>query len=220
MSMTDYNLPTLEECEQALEDSFGPSGSAAAWVGRCYEIAAKLLAQNDIEGSVLEGRFPKGTRLCYGHYLGERTPAGLYPNHYGVPFAQHGWLELPDGRIFDPTGWAFYSSEPAIYVGPADDYDEGGNSWRKRNLSPPLGWDPAAKSVELGLTTNIGTWLQAEYGTPEPDGVLSVDQAFHLANRHPDELPDVEAIYRALVNANLAGLIPLDNRRKYLKGAA
>jgi hypothetical protein len=218
--MTDYNLPTLQECEQALEDSFGPSESALAWVGRCYEIAAKLLEQNDIEGSVLEGRFPEGTRLCYGHYVGERTSAGAFPNRHDFPFEQHGWLELPDGRVFDPTGWAFHSSEPAIYTGPADNYDEGGASWRKHNLAPAPDWDAGADKVELELTRNICTWLQAEYGTPEPDGVLTVTQVFHLANRHPDELPEVEAIYEAIVEVDLGGMVPFDNKRKYVKEAA
>jgi len=215
--MTD-SLPTLEECEAALILSFGPDEGALAWVGRCYEIAAKLLEQSDTENSILQDRFPEGTRLCYGHYLGERSPDGLYPYNPNLPFEQHGWLELPDGRIFDPTGWAFASSTPELYIGPADDYDEGGNKYRSATLQPAPEWDKDAEIVQLQLTRNLCTWIQAEYGTPEPDGRLTTPQVFHLANRHPDEMPDVVTIYEAIIETEHGkAAIPLDNQLKYLE---
>lgn len=75
------------------------------WDGHCYQVVAAFL-----ETDVLEDAVP-----VTGYYDTPET------------WCDHAWLQLPDGRICDPTRFQFEDREPYIYIGPADGcYDEDG----------------------------------------------------------------------------------------------
>lgn len=96
---------------------------ATAWYGRCHEIAVK---------SVLGG-FVHG-RPVYGHYRGPTCEAVIRSCGVYVGFVHQGWVELDDGRVFDPTRFHNEGVEPYLYVGPADPavYDENGDVFRSQ----------------------------------------------------------------------------------------
>jgi hypothetical protein len=85
----------------------------ADWPGNCHGVAELVLR-----------RLPtQGMRLVRGHYHGWTSPASVY----GRGPQQHSWLRLGDGRILDPTRWAFdQPGKPYLYVGENDAYDEAG----------------------------------------------------------------------------------------------
>lgn len=88
-------VPTLEECEKVC-------GPARCWKGRCHEISVW------INTALALGWFER-----YGVYSGEVKKGYYTPGRIGY---QHGWLELPDGRVFDPTRWVFEAVKPYLYV--------------------------------------------------------------------------------------------------------
>ena len=48
---------------------------------------------------------------------------GEFNEDSAAPFANHVWLELPDGRVLDPTFDQFCSEEPVdIYLGPPTEF--------------------------------------------------------------------------------------------------
>jgi hypothetical protein len=95
------HLPTLAEAEAAIGEP------AAQWVSRCYEISYKLVERGLVNG-----------RAVYGHFLGPVAPdTHFYKRSQALPFIAHGWVELEDGRILDPTRWVFEGAQPYLYVG-------------------------------------------------------------------------------------------------------
>lgn len=207
-------LPTLRECERAMVRSHALP--AREWAGRCYEVAVKLLDLSDTIDSPIEGRFRQGTRAVYGHYLGDRSPTGAFP-YRPAPFEQHGWLVLPDGAIFDPTGWAFTSREPQIILALAGDprYDEGGNRWREAIEAPPPAWDPEARVAALAIGEEPAREYVARLLGAPPS--IALPQAMWLANLSRGRLGEhAPAVYRALLDAGLEAFIPIDNRRAVL----
>jgi hypothetical protein len=85
----------------------------ADWPGNCHAVAERVLR-----------RIPtQGMRLVRGHFHGWTSPASVY----GRGPQQHSWLRLQDGRVLDPTRWAFdQPGKPYLYVGENDAYDEAG----------------------------------------------------------------------------------------------
>jgi len=94
------------------------------WPGNCHGVAERVLR-----------RIPtQGMRLVRGHYHGWTSPASLYR---GGP-QQHSWLRLQDGRVLDPTRWAFdQPGKPYLYVGENDAYDEAG-LWLAARARPTI----------------------------------------------------------------------------------
>ena len=78
---------TLAQAEAALGEP------AARWEMRCYEIASRLVHARAVEG-----------KAVYGHWRGPVHPAAPFTS---VVVVRHGWINLPDGRICDPTRWVF-----------------------------------------------------------------------------------------------------------------
>jgi hypothetical protein len=92
-------VPTLEECVRVL-------GPPKGWKGHCYSVACTLNRELGL-----------GWREVYGHYLGRVHPKSYFGKRARIlPFQNHGWLELPDGRVFDPTRWVFENAPPYLYV--------------------------------------------------------------------------------------------------------
>lgn len=202
-------LPSLAEAQRRL-------GEASMWAGRCYEIACAFIAAGLVRGTAV-----------YGHFLGRINPESYFGDRHGAPFVQHGWVLLPDGRVFDPTRFGFENNKgeaPYLHVGPLTaDYDEGGNKFRKALRPPPPEFDPSDRMIVFSQSDLPGKpWTHVEkllridytYGEQEP-GTLSFEQVAWLANASFEDLqPHAAAIYDALEAVGEEALIPIDNRRK------
>ena len=198
-----------------LEDLVGP---ADTWPGRCHEVALAAASLVD-DGEAV-----------YGHYRGPVDPHGYWSDYRGLPFIQHGWVELADGGVLDPTRWSFTDDEPEIALldenEAEEDYDKGGGRLRAALAKPPPPWDPTARTVslavsrgsdlEMALNTLVG---EDQHGTDENDGyVLTVLQAGWLANLPYETLaPHQGAIYRLLDEVHLGAFIPVDNYQQAMR---
>ena len=200
-----------------IEDLVGP---AETWPGRCHEIA--LAAASLIDGG----------EAVYGHYRGPVDPHGYWSGYERRPFIQHGWVQLDDGGVLDPTRWSFLDEEPEIAIfhewEASDEYDRGGNRTRAEMMKPAPPWDPSTKvgargaagavslavpkgsDLEMTLNTLLG---EDQHGTDENDGyVITIMQAAWLANAPYDILaPHQKAIYELLDGAGLRAFVPQDN---------
>ena len=97
---------------QSLVVAVGPTDD---WRGNCFALAAQAVTHGIVEG-----------RAVYGTWRGPISEDSIFFEHQGE-FVIHGWVNLPDGRICDPTRWVFEAVEPYIYIGKNDHYDEGVN---------------------------------------------------------------------------------------------
>lgn len=206
-------LPTLAACEEALGEP------ASAWVARCHEIALRIHAAGLVDG-----------RVVYGHWRGPISRKSHFASRRGMGFCNHGWVFLPDGRVFDPTRWAFEAKAPYLYVGPNDHYDEGGNVHRMLMMGPPPAFHREGRVVRFEkheldakawtfvekLLGHLDAYGMDEEDAPEP-GEVSFEQVQWLSRCDPDFLePHAKAIFEALVKKGFGAFIPIDNRRKVL----
>lgn len=204
-------IPTLKQCEEALGEP------AEKWKGRCFEIACRI---NDA------GLTP-GAKPRYGHYWGECHPDG----YFGTPTLppRHGWLELPEGVIFDPTRWVFENVDPYLALVFPDGlerhraYDVGGERLMSR-----FDRDIPPSDEELKARGDMWFKEHPEYVFPEStwpllDAVLGRHENLrrghlnYLANRGPEFLGEhAEAIYKVFVEKGKQAWIPLDYRHAVL----
>lgn len=167
------------------------------WRGHCWEIAALMVQHRVIEGA---------TR--YGHWVGPVAKKSMF---YARPIVHHGWIELPDGRVCDPTRFEFEQVAPYIYLGRADHYDAGGNIYRLATERPvPAPAPDEARQFALDLTDQARAHVTLLLSWPGPS--YSFGQLFWLANLalcrlHPHALD----IFTAIRGAGQAALIPRDN---------
>lgn len=173
------------------------------WHGQCYAAACEL--ENYLEG-----------HARYGAWWG---PVGKVARLFftvvelgnGEQFTRHGWFELPDGLICDPTRWAFEDLEPYIYVGPNDYYDLGANHLKELVRNPAPLFSPAEKPVAVGFGTELWRWIIEVSGVEHAQPTLPL--VFWLVNLPLSILGERAAlIYRALREAGYEALIPIDNR--------
>jgi len=191
---------------------------AAAWKGRCYEIASRIVKAQLVVGTAV-----------YGHWLGPVHKKSMFYKGSTLAFVQHGWIVLGDKRVLDPTRWAFEVKKPYLFLGsPGQLYDEGGNRLRKALSGAVPAFDPGERTFELTPAILPGpawTWveehLDLDYTRDDgaAPGVLGLAQVMHLANMPLDELGEhAAAIYTALGKLKLTGLIPIDNYRRVQEG--
>jgi len=202
-------MPTLRQVERVL-------GPAELWAGRCYEVACSCVGEGLVAGTAV-----------YGHWLGEVSPESYFGRRPTHPdFVRHGWVLLPDRRVFELTRWAFTGERPYLYVVVnRGEYDEGGNLLRKRLLRPPPGFD----RVEGGRVYLLGeavlpssAWSRVEELLPDDycegdhsPGEVTEAQVLWLANLPYDALePHAEAIYSCIRAIGCGALIPIDNLRR------
>lgn len=98
------------------------------WSGNCHGAAHMLVAANDATNHKLLGQ---RARARYGMWIGPIHAQSPFANRATLGMTHHGWVELADGQIADPTRWAFEHVEPYVYVGPSDYYDQGGDALRE-----------------------------------------------------------------------------------------
>jgi hypothetical protein len=202
-----------------IEDIVGP---ADTWPGRCHEVA--LAAASLIDDG----------EAVYGHYLGPVDPYGYWRDYKDHHFIQHGWVELADGGVLDPTRWSFEDEEPEITIfdemDAEEDYDKGGQRLRADLVKPAPPWDPSTKvgargaagavslsvpkgsDLEMTLNTLLG---EDQHGTDDSDGyVVTVMQAGWLANLPYATLaPHQKEVYKLLDEVNLLGFVPQDHQQ-------
>lgn len=87
----------------------------SAWVDNCYALAMSI-----------EREIPEyGFTVIEGVWIGEVAETSYFRSlvdQLGVKELAHWWLELPDGRVYDPTRWLFEGAEPYVYVGDGGQY--------------------------------------------------------------------------------------------------
>jgi hypothetical protein len=191
--------------------------------GKCSAVARSVLDAGLVQG-----------RMVRGHYIGDVNQASFWAKRGGLPFIQHTWLQLEDGRIFDPTRWTFKGDEPFLWIGPGDhgDYDPGGNQFR---MATRFEWpddDESARRVRFEISpqaieTLCDVGADLDHLLEGHDGLdytlikfeVSMAQAHWIANIAPGEYQseqDVRDVFIQLREQGLAAFVPLDNMRMVL----
>lgn len=176
------------------------------WPGRCHEIAMVCHKA---------GCVPASAKVRYGIWCGpiseESQPFA------GRSITHHGWVELADGRIYDPTRWVFEAVEPYIWVGRDEDewYDMGGNRLREHTMDcskPPV---PGGREL---LIPTAARKLFAKYLTGDKvKGTAPVSHLMWLGSLPLHRLgKDAKPIYKALLGMQMGAAIPIDNRQAIL----
>jgi hypothetical protein len=204
--MKKLSAKTLFKKLEALE---GSADKGLGWAGRCYEMACTMVREKLVEG-----------KAVYGNWTGPVKKGTMFA---GRPVVHHGWVLLPDGRVCDPTRWAFEGKKPYIYIGPADHYDEGGNKFREKQIGDAPEWDATEPLHNINHTImDSKTWGFVEdiLGLNEIcdedylPGDVTERQLWWLAHLPPARLGEhAPAIYVALDKLGKKALIPIDNRR-------
>jgi len=182
------------------------------WPGHCYQVASQVFRSELL---------PARSQLSYGIWHGPIAEGNIFT---GRPFSNHGWIDLPDGRVYDPTRWVFESAAPYIYVGRSDHYDFGGNALRqalfRQGLKPPVAKpDDPRKPLKVAhdLRKVLNDVLQLPASHPAS---YTVDQVHWLAHIDPVQVAHLKAgarrLYQAIVDAGHGALIPMDNRNRFL----
>lgn len=174
------------------------------WPGKCYEVACALIRA-----------FNWGARAApvYGLFKGHISPDCT--RFAGV--ARHGWIQLQDGRMVDPTRWVFRAKPPAIEVfvpgsdefdQAREDYDEGAQALAVMTEMPVF--EPDQKSFEIPevlaqlLRRQTGSVASASRLNAAQLGWLARTAAAHLSIRESHE------VLRWYKTAGLDALLPVD----------
>lgn len=170
------------------------------WKGQCWGVAKLCIDKNVVQG-----------KLRYGHYRGPVSKDSMFYNSSKTGFVQHGWVDLLDGRVFDPTRWVFENVEPYIYVGSNEDYDVGGNKVRMMLRLPPPVFNPDKRQIVVSDDI-LSKLFHDLLGDGRKDNTFSIEQIHWIAISDPNELgPHVKLIYRFLQDSGQMSLVPLDN---------
>lgn len=204
-------IPTLKECEKAIGEP------ASTWVGRCYEIACKI-----VDAGLVSRKHGLDGVAVYGHWLGPISPRSHFADRVRVGFVQHGWIYVEGhGIVIDPTRWVFEAKRPYLYVEhePADGYvrckychmlecehdslgandecalyepdlwpyDEGGNQWRAAFKKPPPKPTKRAERVPFNVKGDVAVYVGALLDEKDVTQ-LTAEQIFYLANLAYSEL--------------------------------
>lgn len=196
--------------------------------GNCYGVALAIVEDFGLDAVAR-----------YGHYTGKVH--GLSYFNAGRPFQRHGWVELWDGRILDPTRWVFEQPDggkfpkamkPYIYVGPNDCYDLGGEQFlaEHRRSAPPQERWPQEKSAPTRVPVrkpSLKHWIErwfpgAYWGSSDENGKLvehvflwisQLHWATHLPSEFLHEHEIIRPLFESTIEAGEAAMIPIDIRR-------
>jgi hypothetical protein len=103
-------LPSIEQIEAAI-------GPVESWKGNCYGVADALLNSGLLQPVI--DRFGM-IQVTYGQYFGVVLKGNQFSDKALI---RHGWLELEEGIVIDPTYWVFVNEEPELRVCGVEDYD-------------------------------------------------------------------------------------------------
>ncbi len=189
------------------------------WKGNCMCVAMKIVSEDVLMTEC---------RAVYGHYLGPISSKSYFRNRRGMPFIHHGWIELSNGDIVDPTRWVFEAKEPYIaFIDRMDDvaeeYDEGGNEFRKATRNPPPKYRKGDRQFPFTLDKfdklDGRTYILSLLGDKRENvKEICLDQIFWLANLAVDTLGIyAESVYNYIEYMGHEAFIPIDNRLKIMK---
>lgn len=168
------------------------------WPGNCYAISCRIVDERIIKG-----------KAVYGHYYGPINQNNKCFNELR-PFQRHGWIRT-EKNIVDFTRWVFEEKTPYIYSAPFnEEYDEGGNRFRKICRNPVPIFDITEKQIDLKLNNHTRYFVLDNLlgGSPR----ITLRQAVWIANLDLQTLDKyAPKIYSALKSANLKAAIPIDN---------
>jgi hypothetical protein len=195
-----------------------PNNDVNRWKGNCYCVASKM---------VKEDVLMTDCRAVYGHYLGPISSKSFFQNRRNMPFCQHGWIELPNGDIIDPTRWVFEAKEPYIALidhmdDVAEEYDEGGNQWREATTNPPPEYSKKDKQFSFSKDDfdklDGRTYVLGLLGDKRKSvSSISSDQLFWLANLSIDTLGIYAmTVYDYIHRMGCLAFVPLDNQIKII----
>jgi len=167
-------------------------GTTTTWTSNPAHIAGKLLRK--------EYEPVQGGTLHYGHWNGYSSKESDYNQR---PFIRHGWA-TKGGNIIDPCRWIYEGSEPYIYIGPNDHYDEAGQDFAatsrgsipKNDGSTQYTPPPELRDILLAEGCN--------------DKSISINQLLYLANTPPKRHDNILDLYKWIRKEGFAGFIPLD----------
>lgn len=102
------------------------------WIGHCHLTSSKILKSGIITGN-----------LVYGHYHGPIHEDSIFSMDVNP---SHGWIELGDDTICDPTRWVFDNVEPYLYMSKKSNAD-----YQKVDLKEITTLSPKKSSDECSL---------------------------------------------------------------------
>ena len=158
---------------------------------------------------MIEKKIVKGIPR-HGHFLGHVEKDSMFGNK-GV--VRHGWVELADGTVCDPTRWVFENAAPYIFFGPADEYDIGGDRLREAFLQPCPEYDEDGFENDPfnqnPIEPDLFEFLCEQAGNGAP---FSKAQVFWFSNM-PMSMLGIMAkpLFEHLVEAGHGVFIPTDN---------
>jgi hypothetical protein len=174
------------------------------WPGNCYYLALLFVKHKIVNGIAR-----------YGHFIGEvDSKSTFYKVHRVTAFVPHGWVELPDGKIVDPTRYVFESKEPYIYEGTSEDYDIGGSSIRdamRKSMGCPAHNPNAKNFFEFKLPDEVIKLMRLICEDEREGNVFCGDHVFWLGNANPKEFGiHAKSIYKEFKRLEIAVYIPQD----------
>lgn len=192
-------IPSLKEVEKVV------GIDAVRWKGRCHEVALAIIRQKLVTGKAVYGMFYG--KIAGGSYFnpGEKTAKMLQ---------RHGWIELADGRILDPTRWVFENKEPYLWVSsvPAvkcEEYDLGASRFNSHHAAPILDFHDA---MTLVMNRETSVLLDSVMETPIVCRVLGRKQVDYIAHINPQKykLETMKTLYSLVEQAGMRAYIPID----------
>lgn len=163
-----------------------------AWAGNCHAVASRVWERLPVEGAT----------VARGHWRGPISEKSVFK---GRPFTAHSWIGLIDGRILDPTRFAFTADEPSIWLGRPDHYDLAG-LWMHAGRPVPA---PAGKSYRL---TEAQRHALAHPAILVRSNTITSTELSWLAHRPHHEFGDHARALRTIVALGADSLIPIDLR--------
>lgn len=176
---------------------------AELWAGKCHEVAALLLKKNVVVG-----------KLRYGHWIGPVHPDSMFAER-PLGLIHHGWIELEDSYIVDPTRWVFECEAPYVYIGKNDFYDAGGNVLRQLNMQPPPEFDCSCSQALL-KSSKVAAFVKSMHvdcRAVKQQTKVTMKQMFWLANLPLELLGNyAKDVYLELIDQGYGVFIPIDNK--------
>ena len=193
----EFDALMMLEIEEAI-------GDARTWKARCHEISCALK-------DAFPEHFGKAVTR-YGAYDGRVAVTSMF---YGRPFIRHGWLEMPDGTIIDPTRWVFEDCKPYIYHGPNDEeYDNESQEfatmlYQQREVPSP---DESSADIKIKFTEDVAKHVASLLQIPEVN-LLNVAQVHYLGVTPVNLLqPYAKEIVLAMIDAGQGAWVPMGTR--------
>lgn len=170
---------------------------SSRWAGNCYGIASQMVNKGVVIGKVR-----------FGFWTGKIHHKSKFA---GRLLTHHAWIELPGGRVLDPTRFAFENKEPYLFIGEYPEHPEyelGGAIIRMmRGEFPAFNSEEEHFQFPKALRETLGSLLEKEI--PK---IVSFGQVFWMAHLTPEEL-GVELcreLFKWLDTKKFRALIPID----------